>query len=91
MWGTLQGIVEWIIQNFNLFLSGGFFFDRWHFGGKRNLDGRLEYSFKNDGIIEVCRKKKIKLSSVKGGGATKQCANMAPRPRSNYRTRKCEV
>jgi hypothetical protein len=32
-----------------------FFFDRWHFGGKGNINGRLEYSFKNDGILEVCR------------------------------------
>jgi hypothetical protein len=41
------------------FLFYFFFFDRWHFGGKGNLDGRLEYSFKNDGIIEVCRYKKL--------------------------------
>jgi hypothetical protein len=33
------------------FLFYFIFFDRWHFGGKGNLDGRLEYSFKNDGII----------------------------------------
>jgi hypothetical protein len=32
-----------------------FFYERWHFGGKGNVDGRLEYSFKNDGMIEVCR------------------------------------
>jgi hypothetical protein len=29
------------------------------FWRKGNLDGRLEYSFKNDGIIEVCRKIKL--------------------------------
>jgi hypothetical protein len=44
---------------FTLFFILLFFFDRWHFGGKGNLDGRLEYSFKNDGIIEVCRYKKL--------------------------------
>jgi hypothetical protein len=42
----------------SVFLSFLVFLDRWHFGGKGNLDGRLEYSFKNDGIIEVCRLKK---------------------------------
>jgi hypothetical protein len=31
------------------------FLDRWHFGGKWNPDGILEYSFKTDGILEVCR------------------------------------
>jgi hypothetical protein len=35
------------------------------FGGKGNLDGRLEYSFKNDGIIEVCRSKKLDAQKVK--------------------------
>jgi hypothetical protein len=38
-----------------LFLLFDVFLDRWHFGGKWNPDGILEYSFKTDGILEVCR------------------------------------
>jgi hypothetical protein len=33
-----------------LFFIFYFFLDRWHFGGKGNLDGKLEYSFKNYGM-----------------------------------------
>jgi hypothetical protein len=46
---------------FFYFLLFLLFFDRWPFGGKGNLDGRLEYSFKNDGIIEVCRSYIIRI------------------------------
>jgi hypothetical protein len=44
------------------FLLFDVFLDRWHFGGKWNPDGILEYSFKTDGILEVCRNNKRCLS-----------------------------
>jgi hypothetical protein len=40
---------------FFLFFLFYLFVNQWHFGGKGNHNGRLEYSFKSDGIIEVCR------------------------------------
>jgi hypothetical protein len=53
--GCEASVLEAFLFHFFFYLFY-FFFDRWHFGGKGNINGRLEYSFKNDGIIEVCRK-----------------------------------
>jgi hypothetical protein len=49
--GSVSVVGGFVLPYFLLF---DVFLDRWHFGGKWNPDGILEYSFKTDGILEVC-------------------------------------